>query len=134
MHVHAPPQVKTAGIYLRAATMVSDYALLLFGGTLSRGATPGSLTLLQGHLTFTAPSHVTELIFGLRSHLDGIFAARLHAPADNSSRAGSRSIDAEADRIVRAVIRLLREEPPAHEQYQHQSHGAHGGGSSSRRY
>ena len=81
--------MKTGNINLRAATNVSDYALLLFGGPLSCGSTPGSLTLLQGHLTFTAPPRVSALIVQMRSRLDAIFARRLATPLE-------RDVEAEA--------------------------------------
>lgn len=68
--------MKTASIYLRSATMVSDYMLLLFGGPLLQGEAPGALTTLQGQLTFTATPSVAQLILGLRQRLDAIFAAR----------------------------------------------------------
>ncbi|KAK9789768.1 hypothetical protein WJX73_007283 [Symbiochloris irregularis] len=104
-------KMKTASIYLRAATMVSDCMLLLFGGPLAQGIAPGKLTTLSGQLTFTAAPAVAQLILELRARLDAVFVARLQAP--EGSQAGLAG-DESAQRLVETVIQLLRQEDPAH--------------------
>jgi len=55
-------KVKTASIYVRDSTNISDYALLLFGGSLSPSKTGESIEMLGGYLHFSAPKRTIELI------------------------------------------------------------------------
>lgn len=55
-------KVKTASIYVRDSTNISDYALLLFGGSLSPSRTGEGIEMLGGYLHFSAPKRTTELI------------------------------------------------------------------------
>jgi ATP-dependent RNA helicase DHX36 len=55
-------KVKTASIYVRDSTNISDYALLLFGGSLSPSKTGEGIEMLGGYLHFSAPRRTIELI------------------------------------------------------------------------
>jgi ATP-dependent RNA helicase DHX36 len=55
-------KVKTASIYVRDSTNISDYALLLFGGSLSPSNTGEGIDMLGGYLHFSAPKRIIELI------------------------------------------------------------------------
>ncbi|EMS58600.1 putative ATP-dependent RNA helicase DHX36 [Triticum urartu] len=55
-------KVKTASIYVRDSTNISDYALLLFGGSLSPSNTGEGIEMLAGYLHFSAPKRIIELI------------------------------------------------------------------------
>jgi ATP-dependent RNA helicase DHX36 len=82
-------KVKSTGIYIRDSSLVTDFALLLFGGQLSRsapggsgsdpggGAGGGGLTMLQNWAHFATTDTVAELVLGLRHRLDRCGARRL---------------------------------------------------------
>lgn len=55
-------KVKTTSIYIRDSTNISEYALLLFGGTLKPSKTGEDITMLGGYLHFSAPKSVIQLI------------------------------------------------------------------------
>ncbi|KAF6988982.1 hypothetical protein CFC21_006388 [Triticum aestivum] len=55
-------KVKTASIYVRDSTNISDYALLLFGGSLRPSNTGEGIEMLGGYLHFSAPKRIIELI------------------------------------------------------------------------
>jgi hypothetical protein len=55
-------KVKTASIYVRDSTNISDYALLLFGGSLSPSKTGEGIEMLGGYLHFSASKRTIELI------------------------------------------------------------------------
>lgn len=55
-------KVKTASIYIRDSTNISDYALLLFGGALIPSKTGDGIEMLGGYLHFSAPKSVIQLI------------------------------------------------------------------------
>jgi hypothetical protein len=67
-------KVKTASIYVRDSTNISDYALLLFGGSLSESKTGEGIEMLGGYLHFSAPRRIIELIqVSLTSLQDNLF-------------------------------------------------------------
>ncbi|KAF2323819.1 hypothetical protein GH714_042404 [Hevea brasiliensis] len=55
-------KVKTSGIYIRDSTNISDYALLLFGGSLIPSNQGEGIDMLGGYLHFSASKSVLELI------------------------------------------------------------------------
>lgn len=55
-------KVKTTGIYIRDSTNISDYALLLFGGSFMPSKTGEGIEMLGGYLHFSAPKSVIQLI------------------------------------------------------------------------
>jgi len=95
-------KVKSTGIYIRASTMVSDYALLLFGGDLEPGETPGSFSMCDGYYNFSASSKVAELIQHLRRDLHDLLAQKVEDPRLDLLREGGP--------IVQACLALLHAE------------------------
>jgi len=55
-------KVKTTSIYIRDSTNISEYALLLFGGSLKPSKSGEGITMLGGYLHFSAPKNVIQLI------------------------------------------------------------------------
>ena len=55
-------KVKTTGIYVRDSTNISDYALLLFGGSLTPSKNGDGIEMLGGYLHFSASKSVLDLI------------------------------------------------------------------------
>ena len=55
-------KVKTTSIYLRDSTNISDYALLLFGGSLRPSSSREGIEMLDGYLHFSASKSVLQLI------------------------------------------------------------------------
>ncbi|CAN1772468.1 DExH-box ATP-dependent RNA helicase DExH1 [Linum perenne] len=55
-------KVKTTGIYVRDSTNISDYALLLFGGSLTPSKNGDGIEMLGGYLHFSASRSVLDLI------------------------------------------------------------------------
>lgn len=62
-------KVKTASIYLRENTMISDYALLLLGGRLDHIA-DGVIGMENGYMRFYCKAEVSKIIDDLRSVSD----------------------------------------------------------------
>lgn len=55
-------KVKTTSIYIRDSTNISDYALLMFGGSLTRSKSGGGIDMLGGYLHFSASESTLNLI------------------------------------------------------------------------
>ena len=55
-------KVKTSSIYIRDSTNISDYALLLFGGSLMPSKSGEGIEMLGGYLHFSAPKSTLHLI------------------------------------------------------------------------
>ncbi|KAK3239762.1 hypothetical protein CYMTET_50331 [Cymbomonas tetramitiformis] len=94
-------KVKTSSIFIRNSTMVSDYALLLFGGALRPGPEPGTFTMGRGNLVFTAGQGVATLVQELRARLDALLERKIATPTMDLVREGGG--------IVKAVRALLAE-------------------------
>ncbi|KAM3402109.1 hypothetical protein ACQJBY_006203 [Aegilops geniculata] len=92
-------KVKTANIYVRDSTNISDYALLLFGGSLSPSNTGEGIEMLAGYLHFSAPKRIIELIQRLRGELDKLLQRKIEEPA--------LDIFSEGKGVVAAAIELL---------------------------
>uniref|UniRef100_A0ACD5TPF9 Uncharacterized protein n=1 Tax=Avena sativa TaxID=4498 RepID=A0ACD5TPF9_AVESA len=92
-------KVKTASIYVRDSTNISDYALLLFGGSLSPSNTGEGIEMLGGYLHFCAPKRIIELIQRLRGELDKLLQRKIEEPAID--------IFSEGKGVVAAAIELL---------------------------
>ncbi|XP_037406195.1 DExH-box ATP-dependent RNA helicase DExH1-like isoform X1 [Triticum dicoccoides] len=92
-------KVKTASIYVRDSTNISDYALLLFGGSLSPSNTGEGIEMLAGYLHFSAPKRIIELIQRLRGELDKLLQRKIEEPA--------LDIFSEGKGVVAAAIELL---------------------------
>ncbi|KAM0829421.1 hypothetical protein ACQ4PT_066891 [Festuca glaucescens] len=92
-------KVKTASIYVRDSTNISDYALLLFGGSLSPCNTGEGIEMLGGYLHFSAPKRIIELIQRLRGELDKLLQRKIEEPAID--------IFSKGKGVVAAAIELL---------------------------
>lgn len=55
-------KVKTTGIYIRDSTSISDYALLMFGGSLVPSRNGQCVEMLDGYLQFSAPPRIAQLV------------------------------------------------------------------------
>lgn len=55
-------KVKTSSVYIRDATNISDYALLMFGGNLVETKNGDGIEMLDGYLQFSASKSVMGLI------------------------------------------------------------------------
>ncbi|OEU15996.1 P-loop containing nucleoside triphosphate hydrolase protein, partial [Fragilariopsis cylindrus CCMP1102] len=92
-------RVKTTRVYIRDATPVSPYALILFGGgrmeveACPRGSTE-SVLRLDGWLGFKCPRRDHLLVMELREVLDGILKHKVENPKIDFSEEGAGIIDA----------------------------------------
>ncbi|EHA8587102.1 putative protein BREAST CANCER SUSCEPTIBILITY 1 [Cocos nucifera] len=73
-------KVKTTGIYIRDSTNISDYALLLFGGSFVPSKTGEGIEMLGGYLHFAAPKSIIQLIQRLRGELDKLLQRKIEEP------------------------------------------------------
>ncbi|CAN0847570.1 DExH-box ATP-dependent RNA helicase DExH1 [Linum grandiflorum] len=92
-------KVKTTGIYVRDSTNISDYALLLFGGSLTPSKNGDGIEMLGGYLHFSASRSVLDLIQKLRMELDKLLSRKIEEPG--------LDISAEGKAVVSAVVELL---------------------------
>lgn len=92
-------KVKTTGIYIRDSTNTSDYALLMFGGSLAPSKSGSGIEMLDGYLHFAASDSVLELIRRLRAELDKLLKKKIEEP--------SLDISLEGKGVVTAVVELL---------------------------
>ncbi|RVW27008.1 DExH-box ATP-dependent RNA helicase DExH1 [Vitis vinifera] len=81
-------KVKTASIFVRDSTNISDYSLLLFGGNLIPSETGEGIEMLGGYLHFSASKSVLELIRKLRSELDKLLKRKIEEPGLDISAEG----------------------------------------------
>ncbi|XP_010677544.1 DExH-box ATP-dependent RNA helicase DExH1 isoform X2 [Beta vulgaris subsp. vulgaris] len=93
-------KVKTTSIYIRDSTNISDYALLMFGGSLLPSKSGEGIEMLGGYLHFSASKSVLELIKKLRGELDKLLRRKIEEP--------SLDINTEGKGVVAAVVELLR--------------------------
>ncbi|XP_057951313.1 DExH-box ATP-dependent RNA helicase DExH1 isoform X2 [Malania oleifera] len=93
-------KVKTTSIYIRDSTNISDYALLMFGGSLNPSKNGEGIEMLGGYLHFSASKSVLELIQKLRAGLDKLLRRKIEEPSLN--------ITEEVKGVVAAVVELLR--------------------------
>lgn len=87
-------KVKSTNIYIRDSTNISDYALLLFGGSLSPSKTGGGIEMLGGYFHFSAPESVTQLIQRLRGELDRLLERKIEEPGLDMNVQGRGVVDA----------------------------------------
>jgi ATP-dependent RNA helicase DHX57 len=95
-------RVQTGAAFLRDATPVGPYALLLFGGALT---VRGDVVAVDGWAEFKAPPRVAVLFGALRRRLDALLA-------DKVARPGADVAAASAE-LVQALVALLASEPDA---------------------
>ncbi|CAL0316400.1 unnamed protein product [Lupinus luteus] len=73
-------KIKVNSIFLRDSTAVSDSAVLLFGGSLSKGDADGHLKMLGGYLEFFMEPAVADMYQSIRRELDGFIQRKLRFP------------------------------------------------------
>merc|ERR1711957_1128319 len=99
-------RVKTTRVYIRDATPVSPYALILFGGGRMQveGCPSGSnesVLRLDGWLGFKCPRRDHLLVMELRGELDRILKHKVENPKQDFSEEGAGIIDA-----VKAILTM----------------------------
>ena len=94
--------VKTAKVYIRDATTISPYALLLFGGAIKVQHRLGKITV-DGWLGLDAAPKTAVLVKQLREHLDRMLLRKIDAPSEAMS-----DLD---QRVVSSIALLLETEP-----------------------
>ncbi|KAI0513645.1 hypothetical protein KFK09_009675 [Dendrobium nobile] len=87
-------KVKTTSIFIRDSTNISDYALLLFGGSLTPSTTGEGIEMLGGYLHFSAPKSVRQLIQRLRGELDRLLLRKIEEPGLDMNVEGRGVVDA----------------------------------------
>ena len=94
-------KVKTAKVYIRDATMIGPYPLLLFGGKVAVDHGRSQATC-DGWIKFRAAPRVAVLFKALRKELDGLLMQKIATPELNMAK---RSGD-----LVRTIVELLETE------------------------
>ena len=95
-------KVKSSGIFIRGSTNVSDYAMLLFGGTLEMTDHAASVSMLNGYISFSADRDAIALVAELRQELDHLLHSKIENPDMNLEEEGSAA--------VKAALALLHRE------------------------
>eukprot|EP00053_Salpingoeca_punica_P017114 m.163705 g.163705 ORF g.163705 m.163705 type:complete len:1485 (-) comp17116_c0_seq1:220-4674(-) len=95
-HLLFHQKVATSKVFLRDGTMVSAYALLLFGGRISVNHND-NLLAVDDWLQFRAPARIAVACEKLRSGLDAVLRGKVDRPG----------LDISACEIVRAITHLL---------------------------
>jgi len=98
-------RVKTTRVYIRDATPVSPYALILFGGgrmeVVDRGGGNESVLRLDGWLGFKCPRRDHLLVMELREVLDQILKHKVENPKTDFTEEAAGIIDA-----VKAILTM----------------------------
>ena len=94
-------KVKTTKVYLRDATLVGAYPLLLFGGKIEVDHARAAATC-DGWIRFRAAPRVAVLFKNLRKELDATLMRKIADP--------SLDVDAASAGLVRTIVELLESE------------------------
>ena len=94
-------KVKTTKVYVRDATMVGPYPLLLFGGKVKVDHERAS-ALCDGWIRFRAAPRVAVLFKALRAELDGLLMQKIAAPELNIAK--------KSGDLVETIVELLESE------------------------
>ncbi|XVF53845.1 hypothetical protein PTKIN_Ptkin05aG0131500 [Pterospermum kingtungense] len=93
-------KVKVNAVFLRDSTGVSDSALLLFGGNISRGGLDGHLKMLGGYMEFFMKPALADTYLCLKRELEELIQKKLLNPTlDMESSSSSELLSA-----VRLVV------------------------------
>eukprot|EP01018_Ginkgo_biloba_P016943 Gb_40990 [translate_table: standard] len=95
-------KVKTTSIYIRDSTNISNYALLMFGGSHIPSQSGQGIEMLGGYLHFSASSKTMQLIQNLREELDKLLQRKILEPG--------LDIPVMGKGVVAAVVELLHSE------------------------
>ena len=98
---YSSTKVKTTKVYVRDATMVGPYPLLLFGGKVKVDHERAS-ALCDGWIRFRAAPRVAVLFKALRAELDGLLMQKIATPELNIAR--------RAGELVETIVELLESE------------------------
>jgi ATP-dependent RNA helicase DHX36 len=91
-------KVKTAKVYIRDATMIGPYPLLLFGGKVAVDHGRSQATC-DGWIRFRAAPRVAVLFKALRKELDGLLMQKIATPELNMAK--------KSGDLVRTIVELL---------------------------
>ena len=134
-------RVKTTRVYIRDATPVSPYALILFGGGRMETETSGSDSVLRldGWLGFKCPRKDHLLVMELREVLDGILKHKVENPKQDFTEEGAGIIEAvkailtmDEDGKVMAPEKKASRVDTAFDMLKRRNNGSGGGGNSNR--
>nr|XP_043640273.1 DExH-box ATP-dependent RNA helicase DExH3 [Erigeron canadensis] len=81
-------KVKVNTVFIRDSTGVSDSILILFGGGLVNGATPGHLKMLGGYIDFFMDPTLADSFVKLKQELDQLLQKKLKDPIFNIHKEG----------------------------------------------
>eukprot|EP00466_Bigelowiella_natans_P020309 jgi/Bigna1/81883/fgenesh1_pg.85_\ len=95
-------KVKTSKVYLRDATMITPYSLLLFGGNIMVSHAEGSVTV-DSWIKFNVPPAHAVLIHKLRLEIASLLQRKIEDPAFNAS-------DVKSTKVIQAVSQLMKSE------------------------
>jgi len=96
-------RVQSSSVFIRDATPVTPYQLLLFGGAIGVHVASGTVALDGGWASFTAPPKVAVLFREIRASLDRVLLDKVASP--------NRPIAELGETVVRAILQLLDSEP-----------------------
>lgn len=91
-------KVKTSRLFIRDSTMVSPYAIMLFGGEIEVQHKKGQMSV-DSWMIFRAPARVAVLARELRRELDGLLMRKFEYP--------DYDLNNESKAVKDAIIRLI---------------------------
>ncbi|KAL2644845.1 hypothetical protein R1flu_012432 [Riccia fluitans] len=94
-------KVETSKVYLRDTTVISPYALLLFGGAISVQHQTGRVTVDQW-LEMSSPAQTAVLFKNLRAALDALLDEHIKTPQG--------TISARTNEVITSIAQLLIDE------------------------
>ncbi|MCO5583866.1 hypothetical protein L7F22_037781 [Adiantum nelumboides] len=104
-------KVKTIDIYIRDSTNITDYAVLLFGGSLIPDKKGDGMEMLGGYLQFSATKKVAQLVQELRRELDGLLQRKIEQLQMDIHDQGKGVVNSVLELLQSNVVqRLSREE------------------------
>lgn len=110
-------KVKTTGIYIRDSTNIADYAVLMFGGSLTPNKRGDGVEMLGGYLQFSATKKIAQLVQDLRRELDGLLQRKIEQP--------QLDIHDQGKGVVNAVLELLHSD--SERKSSRENYASHGG-------
>jgi len=96
-------KVKTSKVYLRDATMITPYSLLLFGGNIKVDHTMGQV-VVDDWISFNIPAQHAVLIHQLRLQIDKLLQRKITEPQYDALNCD------QSNKIVEAVSQLMLSE------------------------
>lgn len=90
-------KIKVNAVFLRDSTAVSDSAMLLFGGRISRGGLDGHLKMLGGYLEFFMKPDLANIYLSMKQELDELVLSKLVDP----------TLDIHSHKDLLSAVRML---------------------------